>query len=45
MEYFFFLQAVNDLVTELETNNITLLATVTFDANDYQEQMRSLKVV
>ena len=39
-----FLQAMNELVTELETNNITLLATATFDANDYQEQLRSLKV-
>ncbi|XP_037087461.1 gamma-aminobutyric acid type B receptor subunit 1-like [Pollicipes pollicipes] len=35
--------AINDLVTELENNNITLLATATFDINDYQEQLQTLK--
>ncbi|XP_043240251.1 gamma-aminobutyric acid type B receptor subunit 2-like [Amphibalanus amphitrite] len=35
--------AMNELVTELEANNVTLLATVTLDANDYREQLNSLK--
>lgn len=38
------LQAVNDLVTELEQANITCTATITFAANDYKEQLRTLKV-
>ncbi|XP_046416567.1 gamma-aminobutyric acid type B receptor subunit 2 isoform X1 [Neodiprion fabricii] len=35
--------AVNDLVTELEQANITCTATITFAANDYKEQLRTLK--
>ncbi|XP_046738327.1 uncharacterized protein LOC124406781 isoform X2 [Diprion similis] len=36
-------KAVNDLVTELEQANITCTATITFAANDYKEQLRTLK--
>lgn len=38
------LQAVNNLVTELEQANITCTATITFAENDYKEQLRTLKV-
>lgn len=42
--YILLLQAVNDLVTELEQANITCTATITFGENDYKEQLKTLKV-
>jgi hypothetical protein len=38
------LQAVNDLVTELERANVTCQATVTFAESDFKDQLRMLRV-
>lgn len=38
------LQAVNDLVTELEQANITCQATITFAESDFKDQLRMLRV-
>jgi hypothetical protein len=38
------LQAVNDLVTELEQANITCRATITFAESDFKDQLRMLRV-
>ncbi|CAB0001743.1 unnamed protein product, partial [Nesidiocoris tenuis] len=42
--YWNILQAVNDLVTELETANITCKATITFAETEITEQLKALKV-
>lgn len=36
--------AVNDLVTELESANISCAATITFAETDFQDQLRMLRV-
>ena len=46
INYFYVIQAVNDLMTDFEKVNITLKASVTFRAtgDDLQAKMKELKV-